>query len=149
MKNKSILLLSMVVLLLSFFVFDGQHAFTGMSILDDDSTDADKSSSPLYVKPVFIQGETTVVYADQYRVRRGNRISFFVVPGENHGVLSQVRLLDSDGALRQYFHLCSWKVCMYPKHLTLRLSRAFPPGLYTVEFVDSDGTIFSEEIDVY
>ena len=132
MKNKGVLLLSMIILLLSFFVFQGTSSLTGMVFKDGE------------VVPSFLEEEEeidrypemTTVHTDRFKITRGKKLPLKIYPGEM-GVFSEVEIRDMYGDLERYVYLCSAKVCTRPRSFPVYFSRtAMLRGDYTLVFFD-------------
>ena len=132
MKNKTILLLSMIVLFLSFFVFTGNNQITGHQFINGVVVPSFVEEKP----EINLHPRVTALYVDKEKVFRGGSTVVYVVPGAS-GVMSRVGVYTSDGVLLQYLYLCGYmKICTSPKHLPVTISKAFRRGVIELRFYD-------------
>ncbi len=129
MRNTPIILSTVVIILLSFFAFSF-HSITGFTLRDmgysvfQPQTDTDLLSRE--GPALFVTGA----------LKRGEKSSVYVVPGPRG--FDRSLTLTPFGKTRpiQRFSLCATSVCYTKRSISILISRAIPPGPYTITVHD-------------
>lgn len=146
MKNTLVILLSMIILLLSFFVFEGGSELIGFHFLEGGSQFIEKKEE------CAVHPSITTICISQLKVKRGARTFATIVP-RSSGVHSEFGLYEGENRVGRFF-LCDREICTKQRNnFPIYISRtavkpSTPERQHELRFVDVRRGIVAQKIQI-
>jgi len=153
MRNRLVLLLGMVIMMLSLFAFQGGQVLTGFAVKERIHVISRFTETPSFT--LSDDNKITRLHTDKPSPRPGEEFILVVDPGRN-GVYTRGEIHDGKGRFFKYFYICGFsftneKKCISPRRLPLSLSRTASSrsnNPYTLSVVDGSGQKVTLDISV-